>query len=213
MKQLITTFLLIILMSGLQAQVKEKMLRSMGVSTNASILEYSVRGQLEPYVSWGTAKKQFTVAPTILVASNIGYHSPQSPRLSGGRIGYRFLPGTLSNKWAFHISADLRIQRLKDIWSSNSYNEQLSEYQEHAIKTVELLIENYLGYGLEFKISKSLSISQGIGLGWYLSNLDARAPGAKTHISDLVDYRGYDDIGLLLNARIEISYNFSTSKQ
>jgi len=118
------------------------------------------------------------------------------------------LPGTLNNKWAFHISADFRIQRLKDTWNSNWYNEQISEYQEYTIKTVELLIENYVGYGLEFKISKSLSISQGVGFGWYMSNLDANA-----HMSDLVDYRGYDDVGFLLNARFEISYNFSPSKQ
>ena len=208
MKQLVTTLLLISLISGLQAQDKKKVLRSTGISTNASLLEHSVRGQLEPYVSLGTDNKQITLGPTILVASNIGYQSPQTPRLTGGRIGYRFLPGTLNNKWAFHISADFRIQRLKDTWNSNWYNEQISEYQEYTIKTVELLIENYVGYGLEFKISKSLSISQGVGFGWYMSNLDANA-----HMSDLVDYRGYDDVGFLLNARFEISYNFSPSKQ
>ena len=89
MKQLVTILLLISLISGLQAQDKKKVLRSTGISTNASLLEHSVRGQLEPYVSLGTDNKQITLGPTILVASNIGYQSPQTPRLTGGRIGYR----------------------------------------------------------------------------------------------------------------------------
>jgi len=208
MKQLITILILFWLTTGLAAQVKKMAIRTAGISSSVSVLNYSARGQMEPYISWGTNKKQLIFAPTILVASNIGYQSPQSPRLSGTRIGYRFWPGSLDNKWAFYLSADLRLQRLKDQWNGNSFNLKLSEYQEYTIKTVELQLENYLGYGLVFNISKSLSIGQGVGLGWYLSKLKTSSSVANAEVVDLVDYRGYGDIGFIWNVRFEINYNF-----
>ncbi len=208
MKQLIITIILFWLTTGLEAQVKKMAIRTVGISSSVSILDYSVRGQMEPYISWGTNKKQLVFAPTILVASNIGYRSPQSPRLSGARIGYRFWPGVLDNKWAFYMSADLRVQRLKDLWSANSFNLQLSEYQEYTVKTVELQLENYVGYGLVFNISKSLSISQGVGLGWYLSKLNTSSSDTNDTVIDPIDYRGYGDIGFIWNVRFEINYKF-----
>jgi len=208
MKQLITLIILLCFITGLEAQDQKMAFRGTGISSSASILDHSVRGYVEPYVSWGTNKNQLILAPTILAASNIGIQTPQAPRLSGARIGYQVWPGTLDNKWAFYMSVDLRLQRLKDYWIGNSFNDQLSEYQEHNIKTVELLIENYLGYGLIFKINKSLSISQGIGLGWYLSKLHTGSSVTHAQVADLVDYRGYDDIGFIWNARFEINYKF-----
>jgi len=208
MKQFITTIILFWLTTGLDAQDKKMTIRTVGISSSVSILDYSGRGQIEPYISWGTSKKQVIFAPTILVASNIGYQSPQSPRLSGTRIGYRFWPGTLDNKWAFYMSANLRLQRLKDLWNANSFDLQLSEYQDYTIKTVELQLENYLGYGLVFNINKSLSISQGVGLGWYLSKLKTSSSVTNANVTDLVDYRGYDDFGFIWNVRFEINFSF-----
>ncbi len=207
MKQLIT-IILVCFITGLEAQINEKAIKSIGISSSASMLDHSVRGQIEPYISWGTNKNQLILASTILVATNIGYQSPQSPRLSGARVGYRFWPGESDNKWAFYMSADLRLQRLKDLWTGNTFNEQLSEYQEYTIKTVELLLENYLGYGLVFNINKSLSISQGVGLGWYLSKLNSGSSVTNVQVPDLVDYRGYDDFGFIWNVRFEINFSF-----
>lgn len=207
MKQLIT-IILVCFITGLEAQINEKAIRSIGISSSASMLDHSVRGQVEPYISWGTNKNQLILASTILVATNIGYQSPQSPRLSGARVGYRFWPGESDNKWAFYMSADLRLQRLKDLWTGNTFNEQLSEYQEYTIKTVELLLENYLGYGLVFNINKSLSISQGVGLGWYLSKLNSGSSVTNVQVPDIVDYRGYDDFGFIWNVRFEINFSF-----
>lgn len=207
MKQLIT-IILVCFITGLEAQINEKAIKSIGISSSASMLDHSVRGQIEPYISWGTNKNQLILASTILVATNIGYQSPQSPRLSGARVGYRFWPGESDNKWAFYMSADLRLQRLKDLWTGNTFNEQLSEYQEYTIKTVELLLENYLGYGLVFNINKSLSISQGVGLGWYLSKLNSGSSVTNVQVPDIVDYRGYDDFGFIWNVRFEINFSF-----
>lgn len=207
MKQLIT-IILVCFITGLEAQINEKAIRSIGISSSASMLDHSVRGQVEPYISWGTNKNQLILASTILVATNIGYQSPQSPRLSGARVGYRFWPGESDNKWAFYMSADLRLQRLKDLWTGNTFNEQLSEYQEYTIKTVELLLENYLGYGLVFNINKFLSISQGVGLGWYLSKLNSGSSVTNVQVPDIVDYRGYDDFGFIWNVRFEINFSF-----
>lgn len=207
MKQLIT-IILVCFITGLEAQINEKAIKSIGISSSASMLDHSVRGQVEPYISWGTNKNQLILASTILVATNIGYQSPQSPRLSGARVGYRFWPGESDNKWAFYMSADLRLQRLKDLWTGNTFNEQLSEYQEYTIKTVELLLENYLGYGLVFNINKSLSISQGVGLGWYLSKLNSGSSVTNVQVPDIVDYRGYDDFGFIWNVRFEINFSF-----
>ncbi len=207
MKQLIT-IILVCFITGLEAQINEKAIRSIGISSSASMLDHSVRGQVEPYISWGTNKNQLILASTILVATNIGYQSPQSPRLSGARVGYRFWPDESDNKWAFYMSADLRLQRLKDLWTGNTFNEQLSEYQEYTIKTVELLLENYLGYGLVFNINKFLSISQGVGLGWYLSKLNSGSSVTNVQVPDIVDYRGYDDFGFIWNVRFEINFSF-----
>lgn len=106
------------------------------------------------------------------------------------------------------MSADLRLQRLKDLWNANSFDLQLSEYQDYTIKTVELQLENYLGYGLVFNINKSLSISQGVGLGWYLSKLKTSSSVTNANVTDLVDYRGYDDFGFIWNVRFEINFSF-----
>jgi|GEM_PF-2822887 len=189
-----------------QAQTLEKTIQNAGVSTNVSILEYTARGYFEPYLTFGASNKQLLLATTILAGSNLGYQSPQSLRLSGGRIGYRFWPGSSNENWNFHVSVDMRLQRLKDLWNANLYNESKSDYQEYNLKTIELLLENHVGYGLVFNINEFCSISQGVGLGWYLSNLDVTAANTNAHLADIVDYRGYDDIGFLWNIRFEISY-------
>ncbi len=183
-----------------------------GFSGNVTIIDYSFRGYIEPYMAWGTQSKQILVAPTILIASNLGYQSPQTPRLTGARVGYRFWPGTLDKKWEFYLSADLRLQRLGDRWNANLYNENLSDYQEYQVKTVELLIENYLGYGLTYKINKQLSVSQGVGLGWYGSNLQVKTSDQGRNLSDVVDYRGYDNIGFIWNVSLGINYKLPYNK-
>jgi hypothetical protein len=138
----------------------------------------------------------------------MGYQSPQIVRLTGARFGYRFFPSIKDSKWGFYVSADLRMQRLKDYWNANSFNEKSQDYQEHTIKTVELLAENYIGYGLKYSINQSFSLSQGVGLGWYISGLKTKSDHTLNNMVDLVDYRGYDDLGFVWNIRFEINYWF-----
>ena len=203
---LIFILLLGTISTSVQGQSKQQSTQAFGLSASASIFEYSVRGYLEPYMAWGTDRKQLLVAPTLLLGTNLGYQTPRSPRLTGLRFGYQLWPGSFDHKWNFYISTDLRLQRLKDQWAANYFNVSLSDYQEFNIKTVELSLENYVGYGLVLKISDHFRITQGVGLGWYLSNLDARSPKANTHIVDKVDYRGYDNLGFLWNVSFRVVY-------
>lgn len=182
--------------------------KSAGILGSASILEYTVKGYLEPYVARSMGNKQLIAALTLLVASNLGYQSPQSPRLTGTRLGYRFWPGTRNQKLDFYISADLRLQRLTDVWNANLYNENFLDYQEYQLRTVEFSVENYLGYGLVFNVNESFRINQGVGLGWYLSNLDVKSANGSVHALDVVDYRGYDSFGFIWNVSFGFSYRF-----
>ena len=205
--KVIFTGLIIFSLSTVWAQQTKSICQTVGVTGGASVLEYSVKGYFEPYLAWGTSKKQIIMAPTVLVGSNLGYQSPQSPRLTGAKLGYRFWPGSLDNKWNFYLSIDMRLQRLKDIWDGNFYSETLSGYQTIHIKSLEYSLENYFGYGLVYKISKAVQISQGVGLGWYLSDLDTKATNANAQIADIADYRGYDNAGFLWNLSLGVSYS------
>ena len=208
MRRLIAICLCFGLLSIANGQEKTNRIQALGVSGSTSILDHSIRGYLEPHLVVGTSNKQLVLAPTILVGSNLGYQVPQTPRFTGTRVGYRFWPGTIDKKWQFYLSADMRLQRLEDRWNVNLFNQEVLEYQDFNVKTVELLLENYLGYGLVYRINKSLSISQGVGIGWYLSNLGVQNGNFDNPGADVLDYRGYDNIGFILSARIELSYTW-----
>ena len=208
MRTIITLCLCLGLVSLTNGQEKSNGIQALGVSGSASILDHSVRGYLEPYLAVGTVNKQLIIAPTILAGSNLGYQGPQTPRLTGTRVGYRFWPGTTDKKWQFHLSADMRMQRLEDHWNLNLFNQEVLEYEDYRVKTVELLLENYLGYGLVYRINQSFSISQGVGMGWYLSNLGVKSENFDNPGSDLLDYRGYDNIGFVWSARLELTYRW-----
>lgn len=182
-------------------------IKYLGVSGSASVMDHTVRVQLEPYLAWGSNTHQLLLGPTLLLATNIGFKTHPATRLSGLRIGYRYLPPLEHRKLTFYLSADFRMQRVKDQWEANIFNEQLGLYQDITYRTVEFLLENQLGYGLNYKLVKSLSISHGVGLGWYLSDLNTKVltPGV-TQI-DNADFRGYDNFGLSLNVRLGIIYN------
>jgi hypothetical protein len=196
------------LFSTAMGQVENNKTKWIGVSASASMLSHSVRGYLEPYLAVRNHANEVVFAPTLLVGSNLGYQKPQSPRLTGTRAGYRYWPGIPDGRWKFHLSADIRLQRVKDRWNVNLFNPEILEYQDFDISSVELLMENYLGYGLVYKINRSLSISQGVGVGWYLSALKTNTGSHDNPGKDMLDYRGYDHIGLILNARLEIIYTW-----
>ena len=149
--------------------------------------------------------EQLIMAPTILVASNMGFQSSQIPKVSGIKIGYRFWPGTLNKKWAFYLANDLRFQRVKDSWKGNSYNEEISQYQDTDFRVVELLIDNYLGYGLVLKITKHLRVSQGVGVGVYVSSLNG--DDALAHETSF-DYRGYSNFGFTWKVNVGFNVDF-----
>ena len=183
-------------------------IRTIGWSGSASIIDFSFKGYLEPYLAWGSLKKQIVFSPTLLVASNLGYQSSQKVRLTGGRVGYRYWPSINHDKWGLYLAADLRMQRVKDYWNANTYNENSLEYQEYLVKTTEGSLENYLGYGLKYTIGKSVSIVQGVGIGWYMSHFKTKSNHAAGTDIDFLDYRGYDDFGFIWNIQLGVNYSF-----
>lgn len=207
MKNFVITSFCFLLMVTTHAQEKNT-IRAIGFSGSASILDFAYKGYFEPYIAWGGAKKQVLFSPTLLVSSNLGYQFPQRARLSGARIGYRYWPTINHSKWGLYLSADLRIQRVKDHWNANTYNEGSLEYQEYLVKTTEISLENYLGYGLKYSIGKSFSISQGVGLGWFLSDFKTKSDHTAGTNVDFLDYRGYGDFGFLWNIQIGLNYSF-----
>jgi len=206
MKKLFVSLLLLLLLLPGMGQQRQSDFRSVGLSAGASIIGYSYRGYAEPFVTWGYKNKQLLVAPTLLITSNLGYQSPQKPRLTGTRIGYRFKPSPNEAKWKLYLAADLRLQRLSDRWLANSFNETKQNYKEYSVQSVELLLENYFGYGLEFSVGKSFVINQGIGLGWYYSDLKTRPDSNYGMVNDFFDYRGYDNVGFIWNINLGVSY-------
>ena len=176
-----------------------------GINTEASFYNFTARIQMEPFVAYGTQKNQLIMAPTILVASNMGFQSSQIPKVSGVKVGYRFWPGTLNKRWTFYLANDLRFQRVKDSWKGNSFNEELSQYQETDYRVVEILIDNYLGYGVVLKITEHLSINQGVGIGAYVSSLNGN-----NALADEIsfDYRGYSNFGFTWKVNFGLHVNF-----
>lgn len=203
MRNLSTIFLLsIAFFSTSWAQDKPGILAA-GITTEAAVYSHTVRVQAEPFLSWGTSRNQLVFGPTILVISNMGFQSSQMPKLSGMKFGYRLWPGSTSKRWNFYLSNDLRIQRVQDGWKANAFNEELGQYQETDYRVIEILVDNYLGYGVTFSLGQHLTVSQGVGLGAFISSLngnDARAQETN------FDYRGYGNFGFCWKVNIGLTY-------
>lgn len=205
MKNLFALLLVLITASGsLSGQEKALTFIRAGLNTDASFNNFTARVQIEPYLAIGNLRKQLVVGPTLLIASNIGFATSNMPRLSGLKIGYRYWPGSLDKQWSFYLTNELRVQRVQEKWQGNFFDDQSLAYQDRNYRTVEVLIDNFTGYGVSFKINNKLSLNQGVGIGMYLSNLK----GSNSQDTPAnFDYRGYGDFGFSWKVNFGLAYD------
>jgi hypothetical protein len=112
-----------------------------------------------------------------------------------------------SERFEFYLGAEVLVQRIKDVWQANTFDDKVGVFRNFSYQSVELLLESYLGYGVKLRIGKHWYLSNGIGAGYYFSKLIGDALDAGAPDIDNFDYRGYDDFGFNWNIKLGVGFN------
>lgn len=186
---------LLMLSCTLAAQKSREGTMELGITTSFSVYNYTFRGLANPHVSWQKDKLNFVIGPTLLVASNVGLNTTNFPKLTGLKSSLRYMPAMRNKRFTFFLSNDIIIQRIVDHWDANAYDERIGNYASFRYRNVEHLIEQYIGYGFKLKFARNWHLVKGVGIGYYLSNLDGDELSSNAPEVENFDYRGYKNFG------------------
>ncbi len=182
--------------------------KELGITTSFSIYNYTFRGLLNPHLTWQMGKINLLLGPTLLVASNNGLNTAKSPKLTGIRSSFRYIPTAAAKRFIFHLSSDLIVQRIVDRWDANAYDERIGNFADFRYRNIEYLIEHYLGYGFKLNLSSRWYLIKGVGIGYYLSNLKGDELSANAPEVENFDYRGYSDFGFSWQIKLGAGISF-----
>lgn len=171
------------------------------LSNHVSFYKNNYRVSSVPQLSLTNGKRSLAAGPTILVYSKVGYQT--MPKFTGIKATYRFIKDNEKNL-SFYIGNDLILQRISDQWVAVAFDETLGQYKNYKYSNTEILLENNIGYGLKFNISKHLHLSQGVGAGFYISNLHGKPLDKDAPLNINSDYRGYKNFGVTWNVQLGI---------
>lgn len=178
------------------------------VNTNPYFISGTYRAIGSVSVGRQFEKHSLSVGPTFLYASDIVTSNKNFPKLTGAQLNYKYFPNGISNKWDLYMFSQIVYQDIKDKWTSVIYNEDISAYQEFRYLNREYLVTANVGYGIKLKLSERLILSQGIGVGLYLSILDGDELSSDAPEIGENFGAGYAPIGITLSGNFGICYQF-----
>lgn len=211
MKYLLLFPLALILSCHIYAQETEIILKgskSVGITTNVSIINYTYRATLNPHFAMDLGKAKFSFGPTLLIASNIGIPNTKSPKLTGMQATVVLTQSSVDQKINFSFSSDLIMQRIADHWDANAYDYRTGNYANFQYRNVEYLFQYFIGYGFQLKLGQNFYLTKGIGLGYYFSKLKGKELSANSPEIENFDYRGYKDGGFAWQVKLGVGFTF-----
>lgn len=200
--------LLLTLFTAFGQDANQARTTNLGLSTNAVFYKKSYKAFLIP--QWEIRKNAhaFSVGLTILVTSGFDASDRKYPKLSGLHGSYKYFPIQASGKLDFYLHTSLLLKRIVDKWSVNYWDDDHSCYELLGYKNTEIIINPFVGYGITLKVLKRLSVTQSIGVGYFLSSIDGKEFDNPSDVDKDYDYRPYGDNGLALEVKLGLSYRF-----
>ncbi len=180
----------------------------MGVNTNVSIINFTYRVTLNPYYQVNLGSSKLNLGPTFLVGSNVGISNTKSIKMTGILFSYHLVPNDQHRKFIFFFSSDLLLQRIADFWDANAYDNRIGNYANFRYRNLEYLLQHNFGYGFTLNLGKSLFLSKGIGLGYYVSNLHGEELSENSPDIENFDYRGYKNFGFSWQVKLGLGFKF-----
>ncbi|MDN5213947.1 hypothetical protein QQ020_17865 [Fulvivirgaceae bacterium BMA12] len=208
MKNFVCSILLLLFSFTLYGQKSLEKAKELGITTSFSIYNYTFRGLINPYLTWQKGKTNLLLGPTLLVASNNGLNTAKSPKLTGIRSSFRYIPAAVARRFVFHLASDLIVQRIVDRWDANAYDERIGNFADFRYQNIEYLIEHYLGYGFKLNVGRRWYLIKGVGIGYYLSKLKGNELSANAPEVENFDYRGYSDFGFSWQIKMGAGLSF-----
>ena len=151
-------------------------------------------------------KHAISIGPTILYASDIVTSNKKFPKLTGTQLNYKYYPNGINNKWNLFMFSQFSFQVIKDKWSSVIFVNPTEGYKEYKYLNKETQFLSNFGYGVAFKLTEKIALTQGLGIGLYISVLDGDeiSPDAP-EVGENVG-AGYSPFGLNISANFGIKY-------
>ena len=177
------------------------------VQGSAAYIHKTFRLYLSPQIGFSKANHQVGIGPTIMISSASTASDSHNPKLIGVQGSYKWYPLEGADRLNFYFFNNLFLNRIVNSWILTAWNSNSQSYEQYSNKTIELLLQDQLGYGVEWIINNKMSIKQSIGAGFYFSTVRQETFPEEIPIPE-TNINGYDNFGFNYGLNLSFEYKF-----
>lgn len=189
--------LLFILLSS-QVTIAQKSSKAIEVKASGTYIKETFRLYSSPQIKFIQDKNIFGFGPNFLLASASTASDNSPPRFTGFVGNYEYSPLETKGKINFFLFTEVLANRILEKWTSTMWESSTQSYQAYAYKSTELLLQNFLGYGVLWQPSERIAVKQSVGLGLYYSYINNKEFSRNAPEIPDENINGYGDFGLNL---------------